>query len=468
MQRYQVLTQNDIEKIHENTLRILENIGVEITYEPAREILKKAGAKLDGKKVLFPHELVERERKNVPSSFTMYARNPEKNVILSTENTIYAGPNCPPFVTDLDRGRRNGTLSDFIDIIKICDRLENVDVQSQIPCEPGDVEVEKRPDVMLYNTLKYSEKPFMGSSLGYESAKRGIEMAALAFGGMDVIKEKPVMASIPCSLTPLAYDDSMVGAIMAYAECRQPQIINSLAMAGMTAPTTLAGLVSVQNAEILAGIVLAQLISPGTPIIYSGAGSNAEMSNGVLSIGSPEHALVSLMVGQLSKYYQIPCRISGALSDSKLLDVQAGYESAVTLAMGQMAGGNFILHGVGILEGYNCASYEKLIIDNEIIGYMKRINKGVKVDEESLAYDVMEEVGPRGTFLIHEHTLENFRDEFYRPSVGDRMVYEQWKNKGALSAEQRANAKWKEILENYGESTLPKDVEADLKKFMEG
>ncbi|BFL47747.1 trimethylamine--corrinoid methyltransferase [Lactonifactor longoviformis] len=467
MQRYQVLSQNEIEQIHENTLRIMENIGVVMTYRPARDILEKGGAILDGERVRFPQKMVEKELKNVPSSFTMYARNPKYNVTLNTEDSVYAGPNCPPFVTDMDRGRRPGTLADFIEIIKICDRLKNVDIQSQIPCEPGDVEVARRPDVMLYNTLKYSEKPFMGSSLGYENAKRGIEMASLAFGGMEAIKEKPIMASIPCTLTPLAYDDSMLGALMAYAEARQPQLINSLAIAGMTAPTTLAGLVSVQNAEVLAGIVLAQLISPGTPIVYSGAGSNAEMSSGVLSIGSPEHALVSLVVGQLAKYYQIPCRISGALSDSKLVDAQAGYESAVTLTMGQMAGGNFILHGVGIIEGYNCTSLEKLVIDNEIIGYMKRINKGVAVNEETLAYDVIEEIGPKGTFLVHDHTLENFRDEFYMPTIGDRWVYDQWKSRGGLSVEERANKKWKEILENYGEPTLPNDIDAELQKFME-
>lgn len=467
MQRYQVLTQNEIEQIHENTLRIMENIGVVMKYPPAQEILKKGGCKIDGDTVHFPRQLVEKAIKTAPSSFTIYARNPEKNLLLSTETTIYAGPNCPPFVRDMDRGRRNGTLEDFTNIIKICDKLEYVDIQSQIPCEPNDVEVKKRPDAMLYNTLKWNEKPFMGSSLGYDMAKRGIEMAAIAFGGVEEIKKKPAIVSIPCSLTPLSYDDKMLGALMAYAEYGQPQMINSLAMAGMTAPTTLAGMICVENAEVLAGIVLAQLINPGTPVIYSGAGSNSEMSCGVLSIGSPEHALNSLAISQLCKYYQIPCRVSGALSDSKLMDAQAAYESAITVSMGQMGGGNFILHGVGIIEAYNCVSMEKLIIDNEIIGYMKRINQGIEVNEDTLAYDVIEEVGPQGTYLACDHTVEYFRDEFYMPTLSDRWPYEQWEAKGALTAQQRANKKWKEIVANYTESTLPKDVDADLQKFME-
>lgn len=467
MQRYQLLTQNEIEKIHENSLRIMENVGVVFTYKPAKEILAKAGAKVDGDTVYFPKTLVERELKNVPSSFIMHARNPNKNVEITTEKTAYVGPYGSPFVQDIDRGRRQGVLEDFINIVKICDSLNNIDIQSHITCEPNDVDVKMRAKVMVYNTLKYSDKPLMGSVYGYETSKQCIEMAAMLFGGMAAIKDKPVMASIPCTLTPLSYDDNMTGAIIAYAEAGQPQLVNSLSIAGMTTPTTIAGLVSLQNAEILAGIVLAQCVNPGTPIVYSASGSNAEMSTGALAIGSPEDALVSLVNGQLAKFYQIPCRISGALSDSKMMDSQAAYESAITLMMAQMAGGNFILHSAGIIETYNCTSYEKLIIDNEIIGYLRRINQGVEVNEETLAYDVIKEVGPRGVFLIHDHTLENFRSEFYRPTLSDRMNYEQWKEAGSIPIEKQANAKWKQILANYAGSTLSADVDADLRKYIE-
>lgn len=166
--------------------------------------------------------------------------------------------------------------------------MDNIDVMSHIPCEPNDIPAEKRAAEMCYLTLKYSDKPLMGSVLGYENAKKNIEMAALVFGGVDVIKEKPVIISIPCTLTPLSYDDKMAGAIIAYAEYRQPQLINSLCIAGATTPATVAGTVALQNAEILAGIVLAQLVSEGTPIVYSASSSNAEMRYGTLSIGSPK------------------------------------------------------------------------------------------------------------------------------------------------------------------------------------
>lgn len=467
MQRYQLISQSELEQIHENSLKIMENIGVLMTYEPAREVLAKHGAILDGNVVKFPRKLVEEAIKLAPSSYTLHARNPKYNVEINCEKTNYVGPYGSPFVTDLDKGRRSGLLEDFINIVKICDKLENIDIQSHISCEPTDVPVDKRPNVMVYNTMKYSEKPLMGSIYGYENARQSIELASIPFGGLDAIKDKPVIASIPCTLTPLSYDDKQLGAIMAYAEFGQPQLINSLSIAGMTAPATLPGLVSVQNAEVLAGIVLAQCVNPGTPVVYSASGSNAEMSSGVLSIGSPEDAVVSLLNGQLCKYYQIPCRISGALSDSKLMDSQAAYESAITLMMAQMAGGNFILHSAGIIESYNTTSYEKLIVDNEIIGFIKRIAQGEKIDENSLAYEAIEETGPQGTFLVHEHTVENFREEFYRPTLSDRLPYEQWKANGAEPAEVRANKKWKEILASYEGSTLTSEVDAQMKKYLE-
>lgn len=467
MQRYQLLTQNEIQQIHENSLRIMENIGIVFTYQPAKDLLAKAGAKVDGHIVRFPKEMVERELKNVPSSFTMYARNPKKNIEITTQKTAYVGPYGSPFVQDMDNGRRTATLKDFTNIVKICHSLDNIDIQSHISCEPNDIDVSTRALCMVYNTLKYSDKPLMGSVYGYKKAMQCIEMAAIPFGGLDAIKDKPVLASIPCTLTPLSYDDNMTGAIMAYAKTGQPQLVNSLSIAGMTTPTTLAGLVSLQNAEVLAGIVLAQCVNPGTPIVYSASGSNADMSNGSLAIGSPEDALVSLVNGQLAKFYQIPCRISGALSDSKMMDSQAAYESAITLMMAQMAGGNFILHSAGIIETYNCTSFEKLIVDNEIIGYLRRINQGVEVNEETLAYDVIEEIGPKGLFLTHDHTMDYFKTEFYRPTLSNRQAFAQWKDEGSVSAEERANQKWKQILADYQEPSLSPEIDADLKKYLE-
>lgn len=465
--RYQLLNQNEIEMIHENTLKIMENIGIVMTNEDAREILAKHGAILDGEKIKFPRKLVEEAIESAPSSYTLHGRNPKRDVQISLDTTAYAGPAGAPFVRDMDKGHRNSVMEDFNNIVKICHCLENIDIQSFMSCETNDIPVEQRPTTMMYNTLKYSDKPLMGSVLGYKNAKDCLEMAAIVFGGKEEIMKNPVMAAIPCSLTPLSYDSAQLGAIIAYAEYGQPQLINSLCMAGSTAPATIAGVVSVQNAEVLAGIVLAQCVNPGAPVIYSASGTSTEMSSGSLAIGSSEDALISLINAQLSKYYKIPCRISGALSDSKIMDSQAAYESAVTISMAQMAGGNFILHGGGILETYNTVSFEKLIIDNEVLGMMKRIGRGVEVNEETLAYDVIEEVGPQGIFLMEEHTVEHYHDEFYKPTLSDRKSLAQWKLDGEEPIEKVANRRWKEILASYEEPKLPADVDAALKKYME-
>ncbi|MDP4161358.1 MAG: trimethylamine methyltransferase family protein, partial [Bacillota bacterium] len=225
--------------------------------------------------------------------------------------------------------------------------------------------------------------------------------------------------------------------------------------------------VALQNAEVLAGIVLAQLVSEGTPIIYSASSSNAEMRNGSLAIGTPEDAIFSLINGQLAKFYNLPCRISGALSDSKCADAQAAYESMLTLSMAQMAGGNFILHSAGIIDTYNTVSLEKMMFDDEIIGMIRRIGQGVVVNEETLAFDVTKEVGPQGQFLTHVHTFTHFRNEFYRPILSDRNNPTQWEADGALTAEKRANARWKKLLDEYVEPVLDKDVDAALRKYKE-
>jgi len=238
-------------------------------------------------------------------------------------------------------------------------------------------------------------------------------------------------------------------------------------MAGATAPTTLAGAIAVQNAEILAGITLAQTVNPGTPIVYSASGSSTDMRLGSLTVGAPEGALFSLINGQLAKYYNLPCRIGGAISDSKCVDAQAGYESMMTMLMAQMAGGNFILHGGGIMETYNCVSLEKMMIDHEIVGLIQRIGRGLEVNAKTLAFDLIKEVGPQGGYINQAHTFKNFRQEFYQPAVSDRNNYEQWVKKGSLTAEQRANARWKKLLAEYEEPKLPADVDRDLRKYIE-
>lgn len=466
MQRYQVINQKEIEKIHETSMRIMEEVGIVFSYAHARELLAKSGARVEGHTVYFTKEMVERELKHVPSSFVLHGRNPEKTIEINTQDTAFVGPYGAPHVLDADNGRRLGSMDDFIKLVKLCQMMDNIDIQSHIPCEPCDIDADTRHLDMVYQTLKHSDKPLMGSVLGYEAAKENIEMAAIAHGGLEAIQDKAVIISIPCTLTPLSYDDKMAGCIRVYAEYKQPQLISSLCIAGATSPATLVGTIALQNAEVLAGIVYAQLVNPGTPIVYSASGSNADMRYGTLSIGSPEDALVSLINGQLAKFYNIPCRMSGALSDSKCADAQAAYESMMTLMTAPLAGGNFILHAAGILDTYNCVSFEKLMMDDEIIGMVKRIGRGVEVNDETLAFDAIKEVGPQGEFLTSEHTVDHFKTEFYQPILSDRLTPNAWESAGSLRAEDRANMRWKQMLQEYVEPTLPADVDTALQAYI--
>ena len=466
MQWYKLLTEKQVEQVHEESLLILEQIGIIFHYEPALEILSKGGAKVEGKRVFFPRKLVEEQIKKAPSEFTLYARNPEKNVIIGGDNIVFIPGYGAPFVTDLDNGRRMGTLKDFDNFTKLTGASIYQDLCSGVVIEPNDVPHEIRHVQMIYSTIKNSDKCFMGSSMGVEGAKDSIKMASILFGDQRELVKKPRFISILCSLTPLTYDERMLGAIMEYAKAGQPQLISSLAIAGATGPVTLIGTLALQNAEVLAGIALAQFVREGTPVVYAGSSSNAEMHSGNLCIGSPEMAINTVSTAQMGKYYNLPCRGGGAISDAKIPGAQAAYESMMNLLMAEASGINMVLHTAGMLESYMTMSYEKFIIDDEICGMVKRIKKGYEVTEDTLALDVIKQVGPGGQFLDTDHTLKHFRSEFYEPRLSDRDNFEIWKAKGSQSTIENANKIWKEMIEEYETPELPPDIDKDFQKFI--
>ncbi len=467
MQRFEILTKNQVEKIHETSLRILEEIGLDFCYPSALEVFKKGGVKVDGQRVFFPSRLVEAQIKKAPSRFTLHARNPKNNVVIGGSNTVFAPGYGAAFVTDLENGRRQATLKDFENFVKLTGASANQDVLSGTVVEPTDAPYETRHAQMIYTAVKYSDKCVMGSTMGARAASDCIQMAAILFGGRDQIESAPGIMGIIGPLTPLKYDARMLGALMEYAAAGQPALIASLAIAGATGPVTLAGNLALQNAEVLAGIVLAQLVREGTPVIFGGASSNAEMRNGTLSIGSPEMAMNTAATAQMARYYKLPVRGGGAVCDAKSPDAQASYESMMNLSMAQACGINFVLHSAGILESFNCMSYEKFIIDDEMCGMAKRIQRGIEVNPDTLALDVIKEVGPGGHFLDKDHTFDHFRTEFYQPRLSNRDDYVTWKTNGSYQCRQRAHKKYKEILEIYEAPELPGDVDKDLQTFID-
>ena len=467
MQRFEILSKNQVEKVHETSLQILKNIGMDFGYPPALEVLKKGGAKVDGQRVFFPSRLVETQIKKAPRRFTLHARNPQNNVVIGGSNTAFAPGYGAPFVTDLEYGRRKATLKDFDNFVKLTGASANLDILSGTVVEPTDTPYETRHAQMVYSAVKYSDKCLMGSTMGARAARDCIQMAALLFGGHEQIEAAPVIMGIIGPLTPLKYDTRMLEALMEYAAAGQVPLIASLAIAGATGPVTLAGNLALQNAEVLAGIVLAQLVREGTPVIFGGASSNTEMRNGTLSIGSPEMAMNTAATAQMARYYKLPARSGGAVCDAKLPDAQASYESMMSLSMAQACGINFVLHSAGILESFNCMSYEKFIIDDEMCGMVKRIRRGIEVNSDTLALDVIKAVGPGGHFLDKDHTFDYFRTEFYQPRLSNRDDFVTWQTNGSPQSMETAHGKYKEILATYEAPELPADMDKALQKFIE-
>ena len=468
MQRFEYFTDEDVDKVHSATLRILETVGVDFGYEPAVNVLKKGGCKVEGQRVFFPPQLVMDQVAKAPSEYTLQARNPEKNVTIGGDHIAYIPCYGPPFVHDLDRGRRESTLEDYTNFVKLAYASQSMDITGGMLAEPNDIPTERRNAEMIYAAMRYSDKPFMGGAMGAEAARETIEMAAIVFGcSPDALAEKMPMISILCSLTPLAYDDRMLSAIMEYAQAGMPQLISSLSIAGATTPVTMEGTLVVQNAEILAGIVLTQLVREGTPVVFSGSSSAAAMRYGTLSVGAPEMAVNTAATAQMARFYGIPSRGGGAITDAKLPDAQAGLESMMSQLMATLSGIHFVLHSAGILEGYMATSYEKFIIDDQICGMCKRIKRGETVDAEKLALDVIAQVGPGGEYLTNMHTFQNFRQELYAPIIEQKDSYAGWKEQGSPSIEQAANRKWKDILTTYEEPAMPAEALQELEAYIQ-
>ncbi len=467
MRSFEYFSTAELEKIHEATLIVMETTGLNFYYEPARKLFARAGCKIDGQRVFFPKKLVEEQIEKAPSLFTLFARNPEKNVTIGGDNTTFVPCYGAPFVNDMDNGRRKGTLEDFNNFAKLAYESPFMDITGGMMTEPNDIPVDNRNAERIYSSMVLSDKPFMGAGTGASDARQTIEMASIIFGGRKEMEEKPPFISILGSLTPLGYDDKMCEGIMEYARAGMPQLISALAIAGATSPVTMEGTLVVQNAEVLAGITLTQLVREGAPIVYGGSSSATAMRYGTLSIGAPEMAINTAATAQMGRFYNLPVRGGGALTDSKVMDSQAAYESMMSMMMATVSGINFVLHSAGILEGYITASYEKFIIDNEICGMCKRIKNGEDITAEKLALEAIKEVGPGGEYLTHMHTFKHFKQSLYTPQMEERDNFISWESKGGLTMEQRANAKYKEILKNYETPDLDGSVRKDLDDYID-
>jgi trimethylamine--corrinoid protein Co-methyltransferase len=465
----QVLDEERLQRIEATSLRLLEDVGLEFLYPEALDLWERAGASVDraARRVRVPRDLLFQQVRFAPETFEMQARNPAHNVCIGGANMVCAPVYGPPFVHDIQGGRRPATLDDFHNFVKLGQMAPQIHNAGGTLVEPEDADQDTRHLDMLYALIKYSDKTFMGSVTSAANARDTVAMAAILGGGREAIAQRPMVLALINVNSPLRFDERMVGALIEYARARQPVMVTSGLTVGTMSPVTLAGTVALQNAETLAGIALAQLVNPGTPVVYSMLASTTDMQTGMPMSGTPESFVIQCINAQFARRYRLPFRGAGGTTTSKFPDAQAIYEAMMGLWASFLVGANFVVHAGGWLAGGLVASYEKFVIDLEMVTVLERLrHTPVPVDEEALAWEALVEVGPGGHFLGTEHTLRHFREAFYRSSLSERGTYEEWQAMGSPDTARRANRLWKQQLAEYEQPRLDPGLDEALRDFV--
>ena len=461
----ELLSSADIEQIHTTSMKLLARVGVRFPDDEAIALFKKHGIRADGHLIYLSEEQVMNAVVKAPAQFTLHSRQPERNVTVGGGQPVFAPGYGAPFLIDLEVGKHRPSLEDYHNLVRLAHMLPNQDLSGHLMVEPGDAPAEAAHLQMVYASMLHSDKPFIGSTRGGAGARQTMELASILFG--EQIGERPVTIGLINSLSPLGYSQEMIQALMEYARWRQPLIIALLVMAGSTGPITLAGVLAQQNAEILAGITLVQLVNPGAPVIYGSTSTNILMKTGALSIGSPELAQVVVATAQMARHYGLPSRSGGALTDAHSPDAQAGAESMLGLLTAVNSGVDFILHAAGILSSYLAFSYEKFILDDEMCGLVRRLRRGISVTPETLASELIAKVGPGGNFLMEPHTVERCRTEFWQPALYSRESLEAWMANGRPDSTQRARQRWQGLLAAHQDPPLDATTARQLRAYIE-
>ena len=466
MKPFEIVSEEGLALLEWNADSILEQVGVEIRdYPSALKVFGDAGADVQGTRVRFPRGLCRHiVMATAPATYIQHGRNPERNVQIGGNATVFAPNYGSPFAFDLDKGRRYATIADFQNFVKLAYMSPNLHHSGGTVCEPVDVPVSKRHLDMVYSHLKYSDKPFMGSVTAGSRAQDSVDLARIGFGGD--LQDRTVMTSLINASSPMVWDGTMLAAAQVYAENNQASIFTPFILAGAMAPSTSAGVAAQTLAEALVGMTFAQLIRPGAPVVFGSFASSMSMQTGAPTFGTPEPALVLYTVAALARRLGVPFRSGGSLCGSKLPDAQAAYESAATLLPTVMGGVNFVLHAAGWMEGGLSVGYEKFILDDDQLGMMATFVKGLDISENGQAIDELLQHNPGDHFLGTGHTLANFETAFYRSETADNSSFEQWTEDGGLDAAQRANRIWKKRLNEYEPPALDESVDEAMIEFV--
>lgn len=460
-------SEDRVEAIHRTALRVIEELGIRVLNEEARKYFRQAGAIVheDTMMVHIDSELVEKALETAPSEFVIHGATPESNVILGGDHINFVSVGGAPHISDLDNGKRNGTLEDTRNIIKLSQHFDVIHLQSP-NVEPQDIPVHFRHLHTVESQVTLSHKPFFIYSRGSAQVRDAFAMTRIARGvSKDEFHLKPYCYTVINTNSPRQLDIPMCQGIIDFAKAGQVSVITPFTLAGAMAPVTMSGALVLQHAEALAGITLAQLVRPGTPVIYGSFTSNVDMKSGSPAFGTPEFAQAAFGAGQLARYIKLPWRGSAATA-SNAPDEQAVYETMLS-AWGSILGGvNMMLHAAGWLEGGLTASMEKYILDIEMLQTFAEIFQPLASDDGALAFDAIAAVEPGSHFFGCEHTMERYQTAFYEPLVSDWSNFGQWTDNGALTATQRANGIWKKILVEFEAPPMDSAVADELEDFV--
>jgi len=462
--RMQELSSKDIGAIHDVSMSILSETGIVFKDEKAVETFKKHGFKVNENTVFFTEKQVQTALESCPSRFTVTARNPEKRVDVGGDDFVFAPGYGAPFIVTEDGEHREATMEDYDNFCKLVHTSAFMDMNGFMMVEPSDVPAATAHLDMIRSNILLSDKPFMGAPVSRQGSIDCAGMLELVWG--KEAEEKTFTVSLINSLSPLAFSGEMAASLMELANRNQACIIAALIMAGTSGPITIAGVLAQQNAEILAGITLAQLVRKGAPVVYGSTSAPTDMRTGGLSIGAAELSIIVACTAQMARYYNLPCRSGGCLTDSHVPDAQAGAQSCMALMTAARNGVNFILHAAGILGSYIGMSYEKYLIDEELCGMARTLIGDVPVNENTLQREVIHRIGPGGQFLAEMETLERCRTEFFFPTLMVTKDHAMWKEEGMVWAHDHATELLKKRLASYEKPPVDEGLEKSLDDFV--
>jgi trimethylamine--corrinoid protein Co-methyltransferase len=461
------LAPDELERIHAQAMRILSDVGTEVHDEAMCSRLAAAGQTVDGSRVRWDPDFVLAQLSLAPSSFSLTGRNAIRRVELGGGSLAHSPTGGAPFAHDRERGRRDGTIADHIELVRLAHACDALPVLQSGTAEAQDLDYTTRHLEMDYSILRWSDRPFIIYGTSGPKARDGVALAAIAAGGADVLLERPMVVGIVNPNSPLVWDGLMVETLVACAEYGQPVAITPFLLAGASAPVTLAAGLSLLIAETLAGVAMAQLVRPGAPCILGCFFNGVDMRSGGPSLGLPESVLTTLAGAQIARRYGLPLRGGGGLCSSIALDAQAATESTMSLWATYLAGCDLVVHSAGWLEGGLVASYEKFAIDLEVIRMFERLADGLAVDDEALAFETIAEVGPGGLFLAHEHTLARFRTDVFMSPLFRSQAYPTWVKLGSPTAEEIATAQWRALLDSYVDPGISDPLDAELREYVD-